>query len=171
MVLALMSGTAAACGSAQAARTDAASPYHLSSRDIHWMNMAHQANQAEITAGQYAEANTSTAGIRSAGAAMVRDHTAMDIKLVGLANKLHVGLVPSPTDQQIQAGDRLSSERGFTFDDDFIGTLLAGHHQMIAATQAEIAHGSSPQVVAFAQQALPVLEKHLMMLRAAASSG
>jgi predicted outer membrane protein len=80
-------------------------------------------------------------------------------------------LVPSPTDQQIQAGDRLSSERGFTFDDDFIGTLLAGHHQMIAATQAEIAQGSSPQVVAFAQQALPVLEKHLMMLRAAASSG
>jgi putative membrane protein len=171
VVLALTSGTAAACSGAQAARMDPASPYHLSSRDINWLDVAHQANQAEIQAGQYAETNTSTADIRSAGAAMIRDHTALDIKLVGLANKLNVGLPQYLTDQQVMAGDRLSSELGFTFDDDFLGTMLTGHHQLIAATEAEIRQGSSPQVVALARQALPVLEKHLMMLRAAASSG
>lgn len=170
VVLALTSGAAAACSSAQAARTAPAPPGHVSSADIHWLNMAHEADQAEVQAGQYAQTNTSTAGVKSAGAAMVRDHTALDIRLVGLASKLHVSLGPV-TVQQVEAGDRLSSELGFTFDDDFTGTMLAGHHKMIAATEAEIRQGSSPQVVALARQALPTLEKHLMMLRAIASSG
>jgi len=171
VALALTAGTAAACGSAHAARADPALPYHLSSRDIHWLNMAHQADQAEIQAGQYAQSNTTDAGIRSAGATMIRDHTALDIKLAGLASKLHIALVQYLTDQQIQLGDRLSSERGFTFDDDFIAAMLAGHHQMIAATEAEIRQGSSPQVVALARQALPVLDDHLKIMRAVASSG
>lgn len=171
VALALTSGTAAACGSAQAARTDPASPYHLSSRDIHWLNMAHQANQAEIQAGQYAETNTSTAAIQSAGATMVRDHTALDAKLVQLASKLHIGLAQFLTDQQVLTGDRLSAELGATFDDDFIATMLTGHHQMIAATEAEIRQGSSPQVLALARQVLPVLGTHLATMRAIAPSG
>jgi predicted outer membrane protein len=171
VVLALTTGTAAACGSAQAAGTNPASPYNLSSRDIHWLDMAHQVNLAEIQTGQYAETNTGTAAVKSAGAAMVHDHTALDITLVGLANRLHVGLPQYLTNQQVETGDRLSSELGLAFDDDFIGSMLTGHHQMIAATEAEISQGSSPPVVGLARQALPVLEKHLMMLRAAASSG
>lgn len=169
LALALTAGTAAACDSAQAAQT--ALPYHLSSGDIHWLNMAHQANQAEIQAGQYAESNTTTAAVRAVGATMIRDHTALDIKLVGLATKLHIALVQYLTDPQTLTGDRLSSERSFTFDNDFIATMLTGHRQMIAATEAEIRNGSSPPVVAFARQALPVLDDHLKMVRAVASSG
>jgi putative membrane protein len=171
VALALMSGTVAACGSAQAARTPPSLPGQLSGNDTRWLNMAHQANEAEVQAGQYAETNTSTAAVQAAGAAMVRDHSALDAKLVQLASKLHFGLVQYLTDQQVETGDRLSAEVGATFNDDFIGSMLAGHHQMIVATEAEIRQGSSPQVLALAGQALPVLEKHLMMLRAAASSG
>jgi putative membrane protein len=170
LALALTLGGAAACSSAQAAQPTSVSAHHLSTRDIGWLNAAHQANEAEIQAGQYAESNTSTAAIQSVGAMMVRDHSALDAKLIQLASKLHFGLVQYLTNQQVETGDQLSNELGSTFDSDFVGMMMTAHEQMIAATEAEIRLGSSPQVVALAQQALPVLEKHLKMLRAAASS-
>jgi hypothetical protein len=49
--------------------------------------------------------------------------------------------------------------------------MMTAHDAMIAATQQEITHGSSPEVVALATQALPVLMKHLKMLRSAAPLG
>jgi putative membrane protein len=48
--------------------------------------------------------------------------------------------------------------------------MMTGHEVMIAATRREIAHGSSPEVVELAKQALPMLLKHLTMMRAAAPS-
>ena len=49
--------------------------------------------------------------------------------------------------------------------------MMTGHDIMIAATRREIARGSSPEVVELAKQALPVLLKHLKMMRAAAPVG
>ena len=48
---------------------------------------------------------------------------------------------------------------------------MTGHDIMIAATQWEIAHGSSPQVVGLAKQAFPMLIKHLKIMRTAAAVG
>lgn len=170
LALALASGAAVACSSAQATQSASVSASHLSARDIDWLNAAHQANEAEIQAGQYAETNTTTAAIQSVGAMMVRDHSALDAKLLQVAGKLHVDLVQYLTDQQIETADRLSGELGATFNSDFVGTMMTAHQQMIVATEAEIRHGSASRVVALAKEALPVLEKHLQMLRAAAAS-
>jgi putative membrane protein len=170
LALAVTSGAAAACDSAQAASTGSAAD-HLSARDVGWLNRAHQANESEIQAGQLAVSNADTADIRSVGAVMVTDHSALDTRLIVLANRLHVGLVQSPTVAQVELGDQLSSELGFAFDNTFVGSMMTAHQMMINATRAEIRDGSSPAVVALARQALPVLEKHLRMLKAVAGSG
>ena len=73
--------------------------------------------------------------------------------------------------QQTLAGDRLSNEEGHLFGHDFTGTMISAHQSMIAATRAEIAHGSSPAVVSLARQALPALIRHLKAMKAAAASG
>jgi hypothetical protein len=75
------------------------------------------------------------------------------------------------TVHQVQIGDELSAEQGPAFDHDFAASMETGHDIMIAATRWEISHGSSPQVVALAQQALPVLLMHLKMMRTAAAVG
>jgi putative membrane protein len=49
--------------------------------------------------------------------------------------------------------------------------MLTAHQTMVAATRREIARGSSPAIVALARKALPVLVKHLTMLRKDAASG
>jgi putative membrane protein len=169
LILVVTPGAAVACASVQAAQT-AAAPHHLSARDIDWLNEAHQANETEDQVGQLAETNTSTPGIRSIGAAMNHDHSVLDARLIRLAGQLRVNLVTYLTTQQYTTADRLSKELGFTFGNDFVGSMMTAHQQMIAATEAEIRHGSSPQVVAFARQTLPVLEKDLRMLRAVAGS-
>jgi putative membrane protein len=170
LVLALTSGAAVACGSAQATQSPSASSHHVSARDVHWVNQAHQANESEIQAGHYAGTNTGTTAVRSAGAAMVRDHSALDAKLIRVAGKLNISLVQHLTGGQIKTGDQLSQELGSTFNSHFAGTMLAADHQMINATEAEIRHGSSPQVVALARQSLAVLKKELRLLHTAAAS-
>jgi putative membrane protein len=75
------------------------------------------------------------------------------------------------TVHQTQIGDELSGEQGPAFDHNFVATMMTGHDIMIAATRREIAQGSSPEVVELARQALPMLLKHLKMMRAAAPVG
>lgn len=82
-----------------------------------------------------------------------------------------MSLVQHLSVQQTETSDRLGKELGFTFDHDFTASMMTAHQQMIAATRAEIRHGTSHVVIAFARQALPVLEKHLRMLQAVAASG
>ena len=77
----------------------------------------------------------------------------------------------SLTVHQTEIGDRLSGEQWAAFDHDFVATMMTGHDIMIAATRREIAHGSSPEVVGLAKQALPMLLMHLKMMRAAAPVG
>ena len=101
---------------------------------------------------------------------MIRDHSALDAKLIQLAGRLDFDLVRHLTDQQVETAVQLSSKRGATFDSDFVGAMMTAHQQMITANQSELQHGSSPDVIALAQQALPALEPHFKMLRAAASS-
>lgn len=161
---------AAGCGTAQA-QPDAARPGHVSAHDIRWLDRAHLADEAEATTGEFAESNASTAAIRAVGTMLVHDHSALDAKLIRLATALHVSLVGAPTVGQVHTADRLASELGAAFDHDFTASMMTAHQQMIAATRAEIQDGSSPQVRALAQQALPALEKHLKMLQAVAASG
>jgi putative membrane protein len=163
--------TVSACGSAQAGDSAAARGTGVSHLDRAWVTEAHQADLAEIQAGQFAESNGSNPTIRHAGAVLVRDHQAFDAKLISVAGKLKIGLPTYMTVDQTETGDRLSGEQGASFDHEFAAAMLTGHDIMIAATRREIAHGSSPQVVALASQALPVLLMHLKMMRAAAAVG
>ena len=162
---------AAGCGSAQAQTPGAARPGQVSAHDIRWLDRAHLADEAEVTTGEFAETNANVPAIRAVGATMVHDHSAMDKKLIHLATALKVSLAGSPTVGQVHTADRLSSELGAAFDHDYTASMMTAHEQMIAATEAEIQDGSSPRVIALARQALPVLEKHLKMVRAVASSG
>jgi putative membrane protein len=162
---------ASACSSASAGEPAVARATGASHADRVWVDMAHQANMAEIQAGEFAESNGSNRTIRQIGAVMVRDHQTLDTKLISVANRLKLTLPTSLTLQQTEIGDRLSGEQGAPFDHDFVGSMMTAHDAMIAATQQEITHGSSPEVVALATQALPVLMKHLKMLRSAAPLG
>ena len=143
---------------------------HVSRTDRSWIGQAHQANMAEMQVGQLAELDGGSKAIRSAGAMLSRDHQALDSKLIRVAKQLKLALPTSPTVPQTVTADQLTKESGQRFDQDFTASMLTAHQSMIAATRYEIAHGSAVAVVSLARQALPVLIKHLQMMRAAAAS-
>jgi putative membrane protein len=139
--------------------------------DRSWIDKAHQANMAETQTGRLAELTGGSKTIRSAGAVLSRDHQKLDSQLIPVANRLKVTLPQSMTVPQTTTYDQLSIGTGHLFDHDFTASMMTAQQSMISATRAEIAHGSSARVVKLAKEALPVLEKDLKMLQAAAPAG
>jgi putative membrane protein len=163
-------GVLSACGSSSG--TQARLPAGgITRTDRFWIDAAHQADLAEIEVGRLASLDGAAPAIRADGAMLERDHQALDTRLIALATSLKIGLPTSLTVQQTAAGERLSQETGHEFDNDFTATQTTSHQDLIAGTEAEIAHGSSPKVVSLAQQVLPVLRKHLAMLKSTAADG
>jgi putative membrane protein len=170
VAVAALAGTAG-CGGGGGTQAASASAPLVSAADHRWLNEAHQADLAEIAAGGQAEARGTTPAIRAAGAMLVRDHSAFDATLVRAAARLKVSVATHQTIHQTEIGDRLASENGAGFDHDFTASMMTAHEHLIGATIGELRHGSDPQVIALAQRALPVLRRHLAMMRALAGTG
>lgn len=159
------------CGSSQGSSAAASSSPRVSAQDRGWLRQTHQADLAEIETGPLGQDKGTTPAVRKAGAVIVSDHTAFDAKLIKVAGSARVPVPTHLSMDQTETGDRLGKETGAAFDHDFTASMMTAHEQLIAATRAEIARGQDPAVVALAKQALPMLEKHLALVRAAAASG
>lgn len=135
--------------------------------DRQWLSAIHQANLAEVQAGELAERKSDSAAVRSVGAMLVTDHTRSDGDVTRTASRLGVDLPATAAPHDAAAAARLEDESGARFDNDFLATMITGHQKAIALTRTEIARGSSPAVTDLARETLPVLAKHLRTLRRA----
>lgn len=169
----VLAASAGCAGRASAAAViGAASPTpRVSTADHAWLRIAHQANLAEVQAGELARKKGTTSAIRAAGTMLVTDHTKLDDKVVAVARDLGVSLPNAAAPEDADAANRFADESGGAFDHDFTATLATGHQKVIGATENEIREGSARQVVALAKQSLPTLRKHLATLQKASSSG
>ncbi|MEV1178084.1 DUF4142 domain-containing protein [Nonomuraea sp. NPDC049784] len=146
-----------------APRTDA----QPSEQDRAWMRGIHEMNLADMQLGQLGVSKGSTPQIRTIGKAIVADHTKLDTKVTKAATQLGIKLPASPTADQRADIVRLQEATRKGFDQEFLAIMTNAHTQALATTQAEVAHGSSPAVVALAKVAVPSLQKHLSALQQA----
>lgn len=173
LTVATLALTAAAACSAGGSAVHAANTGAPSTAggDQTWLAALHQANLAEIQAGELAKKKGTTAAVRSVGAMLVTDHVASDDQVTRVAKSLKITLPSSAAPADAAAAGRLANESGGQFDHDFVSTMMTGHQKLIAKTQTELAQGTEPQVKNLAQSTLPVLRKHLAALRKAAPTG
>ncbi|MFC5183230.1 DUF4142 domain-containing protein [Actinomadura harenae] len=165
--------TGTACGAYQQRRqaavpatsSVASSPRDLSAQDKTWLAQAHQGNVAEIEAGQLAQDKSGSPQIQSEAATLVTDHTQLDQAVVSTAERFQVGLPGEPTADQAAQQEQLGAITGAAFDNQFIAYQISGHEQALAGTNTEVAQGSDPTVRALARQAVPVIQRHLAMLK------
>ncbi|GAA4496523.1 hypothetical protein GCM10023191_038640 [Actinoallomurus oryzae] len=169
-LLALAGAAACSTGGGAVHAADTGTP-SATGGDRTWLAALHQANLAEIQAGELAKKKGTTPAIRSVGAMIVTDHVASDDQVARVAKSLKITLPSSAAPADAAAASRLANESGGTFDHDFVSTMMTGHQKMISKTQTEIAQGAEPQVKNLAQSTLPVLRKHLTALRKAAPTG
>ncbi|HEU5030445.1 MAG TPA: DUF4142 domain-containing protein [Spirillospora sp.] len=154
-----------AASSPASAAAPGASAAPVSDQDRAWLSDTRQADLAEIAAGGMAQRKGTTPQVTSAGAMLVQDHTASDVKLTATASRLGVEVPYTPSNVQKLQASELARGSGRSFDRDWLNAMIGGHEKAIAETRTEIAKGSSPDVKNLAASVLPVLQKHLATLQ------
>lgn len=137
----------------------------LSQQDKMWLEKAHQSNLAEIKLGKMAESKGHSSAVREAGKILRSDHEQLDAKLKPVAERLNVSLPESPSQEEQAVAKMLSDKSGMQFDEAWVKNEISDHEKAISKTKNEISQVSSHEVQMLAKNTLPVLEKHLHMLR------
>jgi len=127
----------------------------------------HHINQEEIQAGQLAQQKGTTRDVKDYGAVLVRDHTKGDQDVKALASKMNVDLEAMKNDarhqekQQVMQNkmDQLQKMSGKDFDRAFAQMMVNGHREAIEMVKTARAD-AKPEMKAFLDKLLPVLQKH-----------
>jgi putative membrane protein len=149
-------GVAAIC--AVLVRAQAAT---VSKRDADFLKMAAEADMTATHIGKVAEDRAVASGVKDLGRKLVQDHTSDYRQLTDLAAKISES-VPKAIDKQ---DDReianLNKRKGKMFDQHFLTQETVEHEKLIKAFKDEAEHGDNPDVKAYANKALPLMEGHL----------
>jgi putative membrane protein len=134
-----------------------------SSQDTDYITTNGQTNLAEITIGQLALERAQNDATRALAQMTLTDHQAALAKLQAVAAQLGVAVPTEPSPEQKQNAATLQAVDDAAFDLTYDQIQVAGHQKSIAGTNQEIAAGSDPSVVGYAQGYLPVATMHLQM--------
>ncbi len=138
----------------------------LSLTDRHFITKAAMGGMAEVEAGNMA-VEKGGAAVKMIGNKMVADHTAVNDKLMKLAQGDGV-MPPTTLDAKHQAmATALAGKTGAAFDSYYLSTEKMGHIETIALFKHEAAYGHDTDLKALASQTLPTLEEHLEMIEKA----
>ena len=127
-----------------------------------FLKKAIQGNFAEVEMGKLAQQNGQSDEVKKFGQMLATDH-ANDFHQLYTAAQQANAKVPDAIDSKHNKAmiDPFQKLTGAAFDRRFSQEMVAGHTKAIAAYKNEAANGQNPALKAYAEQALPVLQKHL----------
>jgi putative membrane protein len=130
--------------------------------DQQFVDFAGQTDMVEANLGQLAGTAAASQPVKDYGQTLVTDHT-------NDFNQLHVAAqqanlnVPDAIDAKNNKAmiDPFQKLKGAAFDHRYIQEMVAGHTKAIEIYKKEAADAQNPAIKSYAQNALPVLQKHL----------
>jgi putative membrane protein len=137
----------------------------VSKQDKHFMMEASQGGMMEVQLGQYAAEHATNADVRSFGQRMVKDHTAINAKLVELAGDKGVKLSTTLDKKNQKMMDKLTGKKGSDFDTAYMKAMLHDHHKDIDAFEKEAQKTDDGKLKDFINDALPTLREHLALAK------
>ena len=158
----------AACCFALLAASGIACAASLTSADQQFMTEAARTDMIEAHEGQMAQNQASRADVKTFGGTLVRDHTNSYAQLTVLAAKDGVTIPKGINSAKDRTIEQLVHLKGDRFDRQFVRDEVAAHRHAIAVFKREAEHGQNPDVKAYAQKMIPVLENHLRLAEACA---
>jgi putative membrane protein len=135
------------------------------SPDTSFFKHAAEGGIAEVEAGKLAQQKGNSQAVKDFGAMMVKDHSAANEKLAGIASSEGVDLPTSSSVGQVASKAKLEVLTGDTFDKSYIKNQVAAHVQTATLFKKEIANGADAQAKAFASETLPTVQEHLKKIR------
>ncbi|WP_232789164.1 DUF4142 domain-containing protein [Streptomyces odonnellii] len=135
--------------------------------DAPFLTTIHQANLAEIAAGEDAGKNARAACVKSVGARIVRDHRKLDAGVIALAGKLGVTLPAGLSEAQQEDLAAIQAKAGtHAYDTSWLADQATSHIAALALIDTEVKTGGNAEVRAAAAAARPVVATHLTLIRA-----
>jgi putative membrane protein len=150
----------AICSAPALAKEKAAAGAAMS--DQQFVDFAAQTDMVEANLGQMAGSVGSAQPVKDYGQMLTADHTKDFDQLYSVAHQANLNM-PSAIDAEHNKAmiDPFQKLTGTAFDHRYAHEMVAGHTKAIAIYKKEAADAQNPALKSYAEQALPVLEKHL----------
>lgn len=126
-----------------------------------FMKDAAQGGLSEVALGKMAVQKGTSPAVKSFGQMMVDDHTRANNELAQVASRKGVTLPTDVSAKQNAMADKLSKLSGAEFDKEYAKEMVSDHQEDVEEFQKQAQNGTDPDVKAFAEKTLPVLQKHL----------
>ena len=143
----------------QAEKTGAAAA-QMSDQDF--VNFAAQTDMVEANLGQEAQNVAKSQAVKDYGQMLVTDHT-NDYKKLQQVGQQAGFTVPDAIDEQHNKAmiAPFQKLKDAAFDHRYIREMVAGHTKALDVYKKEANDATNPAIKAYAQDAIPVLQKHL----------
>lgn len=143
--------------------TAAAAFAEVSDADRQFIEQAVMGGHAEVSDGETA-AKSENAAVAAFGRQMVTDHTQMNGELATIAKGLGVTPPDSASMTQQAKGMATGVLLYATFDRTYVDQQLSGHKETLGLLQNQATNGGNPELKAFAEKYIPVVEQHIAEL-------
>lgn len=157
----------ASAQSAQAKTERVATPARAAMKrgDRKFLEEVAQHSIAEVQSGKIAAARGTNPQVNKFGRMMVQDHGKTYEEVVQLARAKAVSL-PGQLDRgNTREAEKLQKLSGPEFDREYMAAMVKDHEEDVKDFRKMSRNAKDPDVRAFAQKTLPLLEGHLMMAR------
>jgi putative membrane protein len=135
-----------------------------------FLQRAAERQQAEIALGQLASERAGDRQVKQFGAQMIEDHRKAGAELRQLATKEGVVLPTDLTMNHKDKQEQFSRLSGSEFDRAYIEYMLRDHRKDVKEFERQTKAIKDPQVLHWAEGALPLLKKHLRRAQQIASA-
>jgi putative membrane protein len=130
--------------------------------DQQFVDFAGQTDMVEINLGKLAQDSASSQAVKDYAQMLITDHSKDFNQLYDVAQGAKLTR-PDAIDAEHNKKmiDPFQKLKGTAFDHHYIQEMIAGHTQAIAVYKKEAADAENPALKTYAENAIPVLEKHL----------
>ena len=142
----------------------------VAAADKNFMVAAAEGGMLEVRLGEIAQKKGAKQDVKEFGAMMVADHGKAGEDLKAVSAKLDVKLPASLDAKHKAIVDKLESLSGSAFDKAYLDEMLKAHMKDASAFEDASKTAKDPDVKAFAQRTLPVVQAHLTRVKAMAKN-
>lgn len=168
-LLALSLGTAAHAADTTRDTQDKAAPAtqkaYLVNDDRQFVEKAARAGNAEVALSQLAVRRAQNDAVKRYAQQMIKDHTAANKDLPGLAKPLGLTVPTDLDDDHRKSADDLAKLKGTEFDAAYMKQMVADHEQAVTLFSEQSAAGKDEKLRAWSGKMLPHLQDHLNLAR------
>jgi putative membrane protein len=137
----------------------------LSSSDKDFMTKALQGSRLEVALGREATAQAASPDVKAFGERMITDHGRAADELKQLAAQKKVDIPTALDDSKESKVEKMAKLNGSAFDKEYVTNVVDDHEDDISDFRKAAGDLMDPDLKAWANKQLPILESHLTMAK------